>query len=388
MSKNVVFCADGTWNGPGNGDNDDAAAPTNVLKLFENLDGTSVWEPARRSGKERERLLTAEDGTLRQIAYYLHGVGDSENPLKWLLGGFFGAGLIARIVRGYLFLSRNVAAGDRIFIIGFSRGAYTARALAGLVAARGLLDPAKVNLKDRKQAFQLGAAVWCAHRRDQFRGTDKIGWFGRLLLGLTRVLTRPPSADQLVAVPIEAVAVWETVGALGIPEYNRENVRIDVFQFADLKLSASVRRGIHAIAIDETREDFTPTLWEPDPGRITQRLFVGAHADVGGGYPQGGDQSGLSDGALAWMTEELARLGVHFSATPAHPFKPDSKGTAHRPWTSLPWKLLRYGTPRKFPDRGLELSPSVRERMAAGDVPVEGEAACRYAPPNLSPFLT
>jgi uncharacterized protein (DUF2235 family) len=386
MSKNVVFCADGTWNGPDGTDSDGKPQTTNVFKLFYNLDGADTLETAQ-SEKERERVLTA-DGSVRQIAKYLHGVGDSDNPLVKIVGGVFGRGLITRIVRGYTFLSRNYSPGDRIFIIGFSRGAYTARALACVVATNGLLDPSKLDLKDGKLAFRLGAAVWIVHRRDQFRGTDKIGWLDKMLFGLGRIFLHPPSADQLVEAPVEAVAVWDTVGSLGIPEYNRKNMRIDVFRFVDVNLSANVSRGIHAVAIDERREDFTPTLWDPDPGRITQRLFVGAHGDVGGGYPEDGDQSGLSDSALAWMTEEVAKLGVQFSAHPAHPFRPDARGMAHRPWTDLPWRLLRHGTPRIFPDIGLELSPIVRERMAAGDVPVEGEHAHPYAPPNLPPSLT
>jgi uncharacterized protein (DUF2235 family) len=388
MSKKVVFCADGTWDGPGGRDSDDTPDPTNVLKLFENLDGAEVLETVRQSGKERERVLRGADGSVRQIAYYLHGVGDSENPLTWLLGGALGTGLVVRIVRGYIFLSRSFAVDDRIYIIGFSRGAYTARALAGLVAARGLLDPAKVDLKDQQQALKLGFAVWLAHRRAQVRATDKVGWFERMMLELSGVFSSPPPADELVAVPIEAVGVWDTVGALGIPEYNKKKMRIDTFRFADCKLSPQVKYGRHAIAIDERRDDFTPTLWEPDPDRIKQRLFVGAHSDVGGGYPQSGGQSGLSDSALAWMTEELVRLGVLFSAQPVHPVRPDAKGMAHRPWTSLPWKLLPHGTPRKLPANGLELSPIVRERMAVGNVPVEGEDPRPYDPPNLPPSLS
>src|SRR5215467_9119773 len=136
MSKNVVFCADGTWSGPGERDNDDTPHPTNVFKLFQNLGGKDASDTLHPE-KERERTLTAADGSVAQIAKYLHGVGDSENFLARILGGTIGAGLITRIVRGYTFLSRNYAAGDRVFIIGFSRGAYTARALAGLVAAKG-----------------------------------------------------------------------------------------------------------------------------------------------------------------------------------------------------------------------------------------------------------
>lgn len=382
---NVVFCADGTWSGPGKPDSDDAPDATNVLKIFENLDGADTQETANRSSRERERWLTAADGGVRQIAKYLHGVGDSENFLVRTLGGVLGAGLITRIVRGYTFLSRNCRAGDRIFIIGFSRGAYTARALAGLVAAKGLIDATKLDLTDRTRTYRLGAAVWYEYQRDRLLANKSpLGELEDIVIDLPGFLVRPPPAGQLVAVPVEAVAVWDTVGALGIPEYNLTRMRVDSLQFVDRMLSPKVSLGLHAVAIDERRADFTPTLWDADP-RITQMLFAGAHGDVGGGYPATDGESGLSDGALAWMTEVLTKLGILFSMPAAHAVRPDAKGVAHRPWTSPPWTALLQDT-RRFPAHELELSPMVRERMAAGNVPVEGEAPRPYHPSNLPPL--
>jgi len=388
MSKNIVFCADGTWNGPDEdkADRDHTSNPTNVFKLFENLAGAEETETASQSAKERERVLT-EDGSVVQHAKYLHGVGDSTNPLVELVGGVLGTGLIARIVRGYTFLSRNYAEGDRIFIIGFSRGAYTARALAGLIAGMGLLNARKINLADKGGAYKLGAAVWHAQRQQRLQ--DNPDWLGKIeqiVEDAPGFFTSPPPADQLVKVQIDTVAVWDTVGALGIPEYNvKEHARVDSLQFVDLTLSPKVSRGFHAVAVDEMREDFTPTLWHPDPGRITQMLFPGAHGDGGGGYPETNDESGLSGGTLAWMREELARRGVQFTA-PTHLPKPDAKGMAHCPWIHWPWDELLHGTPRMFRgEDGLDVSPAVRRRMAASEVPVEGGPPARYNPPNLPP---
>ena len=93
-------------------------------------------------------------------------------------GGSVGAGLIARIVRGYTFISRNYVQGDAVYIIGFSRGAYTARALAGMIAAKGLLDATKIDLTDKESAYRLGAAVWVAYRKVALRSST--GWFARL----------------------------------------------------------------------------------------------------------------------------------------------------------------------------------------------------------------
>jgi len=392
MSKNIVFCADGTWNGPGEPDSDDKTADaTNVFKLFLNLGGIDTPDTYQLE-KEQERVLAAADGTVQQAAKYLHGVGDSDNFLVKALGGALGAGLITRIVRGYTYISRTYAAGDRIFIVGFSRGAYTARALAGLIAAKGLLDATKLDLTDKVGAYRLGAAVWYEYRRSVLQATGSLpqatNWLGELeqtVLDLPGFLMRPPRADQLLSTPIEAVAVWDTVGSLGIPAYNAQMVRLDVFQFADLALSPVVRHGRHAVAVDEMREDFAPTLWNADP-RISQVLFVGAHGDVGGGYADSDNECALSDITLKWMTGELAQLGVLFSSSPVIVPKPDAEGPAHCPWLHAPWDLLAR-RPRAFPP-GLELSQAVLDRLAGGDVVAEpGRAAAPYVPSNLSTYI-
>jgi Uncharacterized alpha/beta hydrolase domain (DUF2235) len=184
-----------------------------------------------------------------------------------------------------------------------------------------------------------------------------------------------------VPAPIEAVAVWDTVGSYGIPTYNANLVRIDFFRFADLKLCAPVRNGLHALAVDEQREDFEPTLWDPDP-RVTQVLFVGSHSDVGGGYPE----CAQSDAALKWMTARLAQLGVRFSASPTFVPHPDPKGPAHEQWRRPPWDRLVH-RPRVFPD-GLALSQSLINRLAAGDVVAEpGNAGYPYIPANLAKYI-
>ena len=386
MSKNIVFCADGTWNGPGQPDGDVTSSPaSNVFKLFLHLAGTDLPGMMRLS-KEQERSLAAADGSIEQAAKYLHGVGDSDNFLAKILGGAFGAGLITRIVRGYTFVSRSYAPGDRIYLVGFSRGAYTARALAGLISAKGLLDPAKIDLSDKEGAYRLGSAVWYAWRREKLASAGNLlGRLGDIVLDLPGFLQKPPDAAGLVPAPIEAVAVWDTVGALGIPQFNNQMVEVDVFQFADTALSQNVKNGRHAISIDEQRANFPPTLWDPDP-RITQTLFPGAHADVGGGYTTSNNESGLSDCALSWMTGELAGLGVLFAAAPLIVETPNPAGTAHRPWLQPTWRALPRG-PRNLL-AGLALSQSVLDRVKAGPViPDPGAGPIPYAPMNISAYL-
>jgi hypothetical protein len=386
MSKNLIFCADGTWNGPSEPDSDSKSAQaTNVFKLFLNLEGADTPGTFRLEN-EQERSLRDAGGDVRQIAKYLNGVGDSDNFLVKALGGTIGAGFITRIVRGYTFVSRNFTAGDNIFLIGFSRGAYTARALAGLIAARGLLDATKLDLADKQRAYRLGAAVWFAYRRAALQANpDLLGRFEETILDLPGFLLKPPPAHQLIPASIDTVAVWDTVGALGIPEFNAKLVRVDAFRFADTRLSAVVQHGFQAIAVDEQRSDFMPTFWDRDP-RVTQALFPGAHADVGGGYPVADSESGLSDGALKWMTGELTKRGVGFSPTPTFIPKPDAKGTAHRPWAHPPWDALpRAG--RVF-SQGLALAQSVLDRMAGGQVFADpGNSVPRYNPSNLSGYV-
>lgn len=382
MAKNLVFCADGTWNGPGEDEQGArSGSPTNVFKLFGNLEGTDTPE-SLRFADEQERQAVDAAGQSVQVAKYLHGVGDSGNPLVKFLGGAFGAGLIARVVRGYTFLSRRYAPGDAIYLVGFSRGAYTARALAGLVAKQGLMDAAKLDLSDREAAYRWGSAVWYRHQRS-LRG----GFLGRLesfVADLPGFFNQPPGADRMLDAPIRAVAVWDTVGAMGIPAFAADHDRLDLFRFADTRLSPKVACGLHAVSVDEARQDFDPTLWDPDP-RIVQALFPGAHADVGGGYPVG-PESGLSDGALAWMQERLAGEGLRFAARPAWVPAPAAGGPAHRPWAHFPWTHLPTGA-RVLP-AGLGLHGSVLDRMAAGAVaPDPGVAPEAYAPANLAAYV-
>ena len=384
MSKNIVFCADGTWNGPGEADTDDQnATASNVFKLFLSVSGVDAPDTAQLA-KEQERTLRAADLSVVQVSKYLHGVGDSANFLAKLIGGGVGVGLITRIVRGYTFVSRNYVAGDRIYLVGFSRGAYTARALAGLIAAKGLLNPAMFNLDDKPTAYRLGSAVWYQWRREKLAAAP-LTHLGDIALDLPGFLSRGPDPTGLVDAPIEAVAVWDTVGALGIPIFNNEHVAVDIFQFADRALSGKVKFGRHAVSIDEEREGFTPTLWDADPARITQVLFPGGHADVGGGYSNSTGETGLSDGALQWMRRELTELGVVFAA-PLINEKPDSIGPAHREWLKPLWKALPVG-PRVLP-AGLGLSRSVIDRMqAAAVIPAPGTQAEPYRPPNIPSYL-
>jgi hypothetical protein len=257
---NVVFCADGTWNRPGTDDSaDQPSYPTNVFKLFTNLAGKDSALDLTEAD-EQERVATDAAGMVTQIAKYLHGVGDSDNILVKLLGGAIGTGTIARIVRGYTFVSRNYVPTAKICLIGFSRGAYTVRALAGLVQARGLLDPTRLPLADDKgQAYRLAAAVWYDYQRERLaadRNPSLLGRFEDLAADLPGFLSQPPTDKLVSPVAIDTVAVWDTVGALGIPEFTSTGAVADLFRFANTTLGAGVAAGIHGVSRDEMRADF------------------------------------------------------------------------------------------------------------------------------------
>jgi hypothetical protein len=367
MPKHILVCSDGTWDGA---ENTPGACATNVLKLFNSLAGDlTVGTPA---DPQQERTALA-NGAPSQIAKYIHGVGDSSNWLDQKLGGYFGTGLVARVLRGYSFVSRNYAVGDSIVLVGFSRGAYTARALAGFITTMGLLDWSGLGLgpngSDMK-GYQLAASAWYRYQQ-QRRKTDRSPfWLARLEEFMAQM---PELASALMLKPkyianvrIAAVGVWDTVGALGIPELSKgHDTRLDLLRFADTGLSPMVDRGFHAIAADEQRVEFSPTLWDPDPARIAQCFFPGAHSDVGGGYPSGAE-SMLSDVALSWMVAQLTSCGVSFRVASAITTGAEP-GPMHLPWATPPFSLLPNAI-RDFPafnggKAGISVHPALLERI-------------------------
>lgn len=386
MPKNIIFCADGTWNNP-----DDETQPirikpdpgSNVFKLFTLLDGRMVsktkFEDITGEILEREKKLTSATATL-QIAKYINGVGNAQNKIQELIGGGFGTGLIKRIVRGYTFISRNYEPGDKIHIIGFSRGAYTARALAGLIASQGLLS--NKFARGDEESYKLGAQAWYRYRK---AGAEKRNVFAQLAEAVQDLPSFLRSnavkeSDFIRDVEIASVAVWDTVGSLGIPEYNaRTNALDDAFRFADINLSSKVAQGFHALALDEQRLLFKPTFWEKAPN-VTQLVFPGAHSDVGGGYPIDNNESGLSDGALLWMVKQLSANGVLFSESVQN-IQPDATAPAHKAWKKI--TVTGLGVRKFDPSLGVAAHQSVTDRKNAVAVIHDiGEAPRKYKPVN------
>ena len=299
MAKNIVFCADGTWNGTGGPDEIADTSPSNVLKLFWLLTGSV--QPGAVQNSEIEITSPATAKQPEQRAKYLHGVGDSSNALAKIAQGSLGLGLISRVLRGYTYLSRNYVAGDAVYITGFSRGAYTARALGGLITGMGLLDWNGLGLDPNtsdEEGYKYAASAWTAYQHSIASDSQRTSLLGRIE---TCFADAPDFLSWLAYRPkyvadrsIKAIGVWDTVGALGIPEIDQsDTVRLDLLRFADTSLSPKVEFGFHAISADEQRVDFSPTLWDSRDG-VTQHFFSGAHSDVGGSYPIDGNESNLS----------------------------------------------------------------------------------------------
>ncbi|HWU20106.1 MAG TPA: DUF2235 domain-containing protein [Nocardioides sp.] len=268
--KRLVVCCDGTWNKP------DSENVTNVEKIARTVQS----DPDASGG-------------VHQLVYYVSGVGASSYEVDRLLGGAFGFGLFHNVIACYRFLAQNYAPGDEIFIVGFSRGAYTARSVAGMLGRVGLLT--KVALVEER----LPEAVRLYQRT-------------RMPAGVLGESVDEFKHDHCSAAKITFLGVFDTVGALGVPGFEH-----DVPRFHDVQLSDQVLCARHALAIDETRMKFEPTFWEAADGqpvedpRIKQVWFEGAHSDVGGGYAE----TGLSDTALLWMAREAHAAGLVFDPT-------------------------------------------------------------------------
>lgn len=379
MPKNIVFCADGTCNGPGELDDLNHPDPTNVYKLFVELSATPPAAGAAQAA-EQETQQTDATGAVEQAARYIDGVGDSDGPIMDLFGGAVGAGLAARIVRGFTFISRTYDPGDRIFLVGFSRGAYTVRALAGLILFNGLLDKNAYGLNtipfgsagypaNQQQAYQLGAGAWYQYQRTVAVNGGVLGDFDKFMVGFPGFFYTAP--EHMVPVAgLQAIGVWDTVGSYGFSAaYDDSGEKTDLFPLANTRLNALVGRGFQAISLDEQRNVFTPILWDAATN-VVQALFPGAHADVGGGYSIFKGEAHLSDIALAWMLARLTSQGlITYPGTP-FPLMPDPAGIAHQQWLYPPWTGPGFTRAvRSFAGRSdITADPSIAARELAGTV--------------------
>lgn len=305
--KNVVLCCDGTAN-------EFSKNRTNVVKLFSTL----------------------EQNPETQSVYYHPGLGTMEppgaltGPARWitrLLGQVIGYGLLADIRDAYVFLMNNFGDGDRLFMFGFSRGAYTVRAVASLLHMYGLMP------KGNEPLVPYAIRMIVAHQRNSDRSATS-EYF-------SLAAEFKATFGSLRECKPWFVGVWDTVSSVGWIEnplrlpYTADN--------------PDIHHGRHAIAIDERRAFFRTNLWRPahrppesGPRDLKQVWFPGVHSDVGGGYPE--SESGLSKIAFKWMLDEAIAAGLNvvtermdrvLGATGASYVKPDPTAAMH---TSLTWR--------------------------------------------------
>ncbi|WP_443747141.1 phospholipase effector Tle1 domain-containing protein [Asticcacaulis solisilvae] len=267
--------------------------PTNIAKIFDSIGGQAA-------DADYGSFECSHGGISGK---YLPGVGTQGSDVLKALGGLFGDGIAELIVRGYTYLSRQWQPGDEIVLTGFSRGATAARALAGLITGRGLLDQAAYDATDKEAAYRRAVAAWYLYRSadaslaDQARlGVMKM-MLGKPLPKLTDAAFQPPAG-------VKAVAVFDTVSSLGLPNFHNGTVRFD-FSICNTTLSDKVEYGFHALSADEMRDIFSPTFWAPRD-KVTQLVFPGCHSNVGGGFPD----KQLSDVALTWMLDSLGGIGI------------------------------------------------------------------------------
>lgn len=298
MSRRLVVFFDGTWN--------KVATGTNVERL-------------------RTLVAAADAGGRTQVCRYFAGVGVKPGLEHWL-GGAFGLGLSDNVKDGYQWLSQNWQPGDEIWLFGFSRGAYTARSLGGVIRKCGLAAPAAGGTVTRAAIDE----AYAYYRNKQEVPGDVSGGADP-----TEVWRRQHAARDVL---IRFVGVWDTVGDLGVPgvgswfPFARSN-----YGFHDTDLSKIVQYAYQALALDEHRADFAPTkwvrpartlapgekatAWKAEQVEVEQRWFVGAHADVGGGETaDGAGQSPdtLPEIALAWLQCKAIGAGLAFNAPFPH----------------------------------------------------------------------
>jgi uncharacterized protein (DUF2235 family) len=271
MSKRIVYCADGTWQ--------NAVSNTNVYRLYKALTVTSD-----------------------QVTYYDDGIGADASGLNRILEGAFGQSIIDKIKQGYTKIAHVYEPGDLLYFFGFSRGAYTVRSLAGMIASCGIPTGSFTD--------DLVDQVFSAYR-DPANRTSMLAALAQYKLG---------------DASIQMIGVWDTVGALGIPAIFGQ-IDQKQFGFLDTALHPDVKNAYHALAIDEQRAQFPATLWDPThvAGQtIEQVWFSGCHGDVGGGtLLAGGVDAGtrLCDITLSWMAAKAQANGLTFDPAALQQFQ-------------------------------------------------------------------
>ncbi|KAG8417324.1 hypothetical protein J3459_012417 [Metarhizium acridum] len=290
--KRIIVCADGTWL---SSDQGDKSVPSNVAKITRAISKTG---------------LDANNNLVKQIVFYQPGLGTGDLLIQKAIYGAIGQGLDTEVLELYDFISNNYEPGDELFFFGFSRGAFTVRSAAGIVSDVGVFSP--VNMPQFPE-------MWRAYRENRggepFRNS---AWYrdNKEKLGLTEVT-------------IKVVGVWDTVGALGIPKWpwvdlaRRFGIPINQqYAFHNTRVSQNLEYAFQALAINEKRTPFIPSLWhktDDGPAKDLQQCwFPGVHGNIGGQAedPRSvGDHEEIGYNSFAWMVDNLSGMLTFDAAT-------------------------------------------------------------------------
>ncbi|KAI0406583.1 hypothetical protein F4802DRAFT_595942 [Xylaria palmicola] len=302
-TKRIIVCCDGTWQNSDGGHFKLGRKPEPTLQIPSNV--TRISRCFKR---------TCSDGVF-QIIYYQSGVGSKSGILDRLFGGAFGTGISENIREAYAFLCANYVNGDEIVLLGFSRGAFTARSIGGMISDLGLLTREGMEyfypiFKDMQN--------WTNDRYDDpfptMPFTNKPKGENAAAVYRERLIEKGYSRakgnnGQGSLIRVLAIGYRRISGHTG----RRDIVKARHQEFYNTHLSNKIQHGFHALALDETRGPFTPTLWERRPQEqatsdLRQVWFPGDHANIGGGWP---DQ-GVANTTLAWMMDQLSSVGCEF----------------------------------------------------------------------------
>lgn len=311
--KRLIVCCDGTWNNPEQ-ENNGISSSTNVVKIY-------------------NAIAEVDSDAVKQLKYYHPGIGGEDTgPIDSVLGGAIGMGISRHIRSAYHWLGNNYEEGDEIYLFGFSRGAFTARSLGGMLS-QGLLDLRYISSEKSwscvKKAYNEGYRVEGA-TLDDWAESDWVFF------------------NQRRKTPIHFIGVWETVGALGVPDDleilnffdNKEK-----WEFHNTSLDENVKHARHAMALDEVRSSFSISRWEnaAQHDDAIELWFPGVHSDVGGGYCE----CDLSNGALKWMMSESTNVGLGFRDGIEKTIKNNPLGVMHNSYKGIFSKLR--SRPRNIP---------------------------------------
>jgi len=344
--KRIVICADGTWNERDQLDKESGKRrPTNVTKTA------------------RAILPRAGDGT-DQVVFYHDGLG-TRGPMDKVTGGAFGAGIEDNVRNLYRSIVYNYEPGDELYFFGFSRGAFTVRTLAGFMNLVGLVE---------KDDDYYVPEIYRCYEENKGSGTKEWQDAFHNVRG-----TRPcPS--------IKFIGVWDTVGALGAPGVIGKVASVfngNKYAYHDVSLNDHIVNAYHALAIDERRKPFAPTLWSrPDgwSGVLEQAWFPGVHSNIGGGYKP----DGLANEALHWMISKAKSVGLDVDWSYLEHFEPHCDSKLHDSM-SMKYRLMGPGTRTvgAYSEHGECVHEATVNRMAhvgSGYVPKNLTAAAKNLP--------